>query len=68
MPATIRYLNHKATAANEQRQRIRARFSGGRGRRVLKVSDPGWPCHEFKPSTTKDPLCRAAMHAKSVES
>ncbi|GFS63746.1 RNA-directed DNA polymerase from mobile element jockey [Trichonephila clavipes] len=25
-------------------------------------------CHEFKPSTTKDPPCRAAMHVKSVES
>ncbi|GFU77066.1 hypothetical protein TNCV_1701481 [Trichonephila clavipes] len=25
-------------------------------------------CHEFEPSTTKDPPCRrAAMHAKSVE-
>ncbi|GFX84637.1 uncharacterized protein TNCV_724451 [Trichonephila clavipes] len=24
--------------------------------------------HEFEPSTTKDPPCRAAMHAKSVES
>ncbi|GFS97289.1 hypothetical protein TNCV_1824551 [Trichonephila clavipes] len=25
-------------------------------------------CHEFEPSTTKDPSCRAAMHVKSVES
>ncbi|GFV55690.1 hypothetical protein TNCV_754901 [Trichonephila clavipes] len=25
-------------------------------------------CHEFEPSTTKDPPCRAAMHVKSVES
>ncbi|GFV26177.1 uncharacterized protein TNCV_4888081 [Trichonephila clavipes] len=25
-------------------------------------------CHEFEPSTTEDPPCRAAMHAKSVES
>ncbi|GFT15970.1 hypothetical protein TNCV_3315331 [Trichonephila clavipes] len=25
-------------------------------------------CHEFDPSTTKDPPCRAAMHVKSVES
>ncbi|GFX12349.1 hypothetical protein TNCV_63951 [Trichonephila clavipes] len=24
-------------------------------------------CHEFEPSTTKDPPCRAAMHVKSVE-
>ncbi|GFU29753.1 hypothetical protein TNCV_4745781 [Trichonephila clavipes] len=39
---------------------------------------PRWPsgqgigswlvCHEFEPSTTKDPPCRTAMHAKSVES
>ncbi|GFT40608.1 uncharacterized protein TNCV_3007841 [Trichonephila clavipes] len=35
---------------------------------VLKASDRGWLCHEFEPSTTKDPPCRAAMHAKSVES
>ncbi|GFT51999.1 hypothetical protein TNCV_2058481 [Trichonephila clavipes] len=39
----------------------------GRGSRVVKVSDRGWPCHEFEPSTTKDPSCRAAMHVKSVE-
>ncbi|GFS99331.1 hypothetical protein TNCV_1601411 [Trichonephila clavipes] len=25
-------------------------------------------CHEFKPSTTKDPLCRGEMYVKSVES
>ncbi|GFU73807.1 hypothetical protein TNCV_554351 [Trichonephila clavipes] len=24
--------------------------------------------HEFEPSTTTDPLCRGAMHVKSVES
>ncbi|GFS65228.1 hypothetical protein TNCV_2450861 [Trichonephila clavipes] len=33
-----------------------------------EVSDLGLPCHEFEPSTTKDPPCRAAMHVKSVES
>ncbi|GFT01835.1 hypothetical protein TNCV_4206121 [Trichonephila clavipes] len=31
-------------------------------------SDRGLPCHEFEPSTIKDPPCRAAMHVKSVES
>ncbi|GFU18458.1 hypothetical protein TNCV_3787601 [Trichonephila clavipes] len=31
------------------------------------VSDRGLPGHEFEPSTTKDPPCRAAMHVKSVE-
>ncbi|GFT97391.1 hypothetical protein TNCV_4838181 [Trichonephila clavipes] len=41
---------------------------GGRGSRVVRVSDRGLPCHEFEPSTTKDPPCRAAMHAKSAES
>ncbi|GFT61711.1 SCAN domain-containing protein 3 [Trichonephila clavipes] len=41
---------------------------GGRGSRVVWASDRGWLCHEFEPSTTKDPPCRAAMHAKSVES
>ncbi|GFU46213.1 hypothetical protein TNCV_2155491 [Trichonephila clavipes] len=40
----------------------------GRGSRVVKVTDSGLPCHEFEPSTTKDPPCRAAMHVKSVES
>ncbi|GFS71837.1 hypothetical protein TNCV_3715121 [Trichonephila clavipes] len=25
-------------------------------------------CHEFEPSTTKDPPCRGKMHVKSVES
>ncbi|GFU50257.1 uncharacterized protein TNCV_300901 [Trichonephila clavipes] len=34
----------------------------GRGSRVVKVSDRGWPYHEFEPSTTKDPPCRAVMH------
>ncbi|GFT22927.1 hypothetical protein TNCV_1857411 [Trichonephila clavipes] len=33
----------------------------GRGSRVVWVSDRGLPCHEFEPSTTKDPPCRAAM-------
>ncbi|GFV59025.1 hypothetical protein TNCV_1814141 [Trichonephila clavipes] len=44
---------------------MQADFSGsfrrvfwGCGRRGVKVSDRGWPCHEFKPSTTKDPPCR----------
>ncbi|GFV06614.1 hypothetical protein TNCV_2949361 [Trichonephila clavipes] len=40
----------------------------GHGSRVVCVSDRGWSCHEFEPSTTKDPPCRAAMHVKSVES
>ncbi|GFS57566.1 uncharacterized protein TNCV_1402191 [Trichonephila clavipes] len=43
-------------------------YAEGRGSRVVKVSDRGWPCPELEPSTTKDPLCRAAMHVKSVES
>ncbi|GFW01638.1 hypothetical protein TNCV_4085531 [Trichonephila clavipes] len=40
----------------------------GRCTRVVKVSDRGWPCHEFELSTTKDLPCKAAMHVKSVES
>ncbi|GFV47114.1 hypothetical protein TNCV_198091 [Trichonephila clavipes] len=40
----------------------------GRGSRVIKASDSGWPCHEFEPTTTKNSPCRAAMHVKSVES
>ncbi|GFX54678.1 hypothetical protein TNCV_3632351 [Trichonephila clavipes] len=27
----------------------------GRGSQVVMVLDRGWPCHEFEPSTTKDP-------------
>ncbi|GFX77681.1 hypothetical protein TNCV_1105981 [Trichonephila clavipes] len=38
------------------------------GNRVVKVSDRGWPCHEFEPSTTKDRPCMGALHVKSVES
>ncbi|GFU25077.1 hypothetical protein TNCV_568321 [Trichonephila clavipes] len=34
----------------------------GHGSRVVYVSDRGLPCHEFEPSTTKYPPCRAAMH------
>ncbi|GFX47644.1 hypothetical protein TNCV_3016631 [Trichonephila clavipes] len=42
--------------------------AGGRGSRVVKVSDRGWPCHEFEPSATNDPRCREAMHVEYVES
>ncbi|GFS63064.1 hypothetical protein TNCV_3743211 [Trichonephila clavipes] len=28
--------------------------------RVVKVSDRGWSCHEFEPSTTEDLSCRGA--------
>ncbi|GFW29503.1 hypothetical protein TNCV_744451 [Trichonephila clavipes] len=44
------------------------RIQSGCGSRVVKVSDRGWPCHEFEPSTTKVPPCRGAMYVKSVES
>ncbi|GFX73728.1 hypothetical protein TNCV_4290441 [Trichonephila clavipes] len=40
----------------------------GRGRREVKVSDHYWSCHEFEPSTTKDPPCGGVMHVKSVDS
>ncbi|GFY28259.1 uncharacterized protein TNCV_4395931 [Trichonephila clavipes] len=33
------------------------RSAGGRGSLVVKVSDSGWPCHEFEPSTTKASPC-----------
>ncbi|GFV68135.1 uncharacterized transposon-derived protein F54H12.3 [Trichonephila clavipes] len=37
----------------------------GRGSLVVKVSDRGWPYHEFEPSTTKDPpLLRWAVFNK----
>ncbi|GFU21321.1 hypothetical protein TNCV_1476031 [Trichonephila clavipes] len=35
---------------------------------VVKVSDHGRHCNEFKPSTTKDLPRRGAMHVKSVKS
>ncbi|GFY31456.1 hypothetical protein TNCV_4990151 [Trichonephila clavipes] len=38
------------------------------GSQVVKESDRGWHCHEFEPSTTKDPPCRAVMHVNSVKS
>ncbi|GFU61988.1 hypothetical protein TNCV_4022711 [Trichonephila clavipes] len=38
-----------------------------RGSPAVKVSYRGWPCHEFKPSTTKDPPNREKMHVKSVK-
>ncbi|GFV66569.1 hypothetical protein TNCV_3894601 [Trichonephila clavipes] len=63
----------KVTFNNQRKDRLKnAAFVSkkfcGRGSRVVKVSDRGWPCHEFEPRTTKDPACRAAMHLKSVES
>ncbi|GFT31830.1 hypothetical protein TNCV_2035611 [Trichonephila clavipes] len=36
--------------------------------KLKSVSDRGWLCHEFEPSTAKDPPCRAVMHTKSIES
>ncbi|GFW93193.1 hypothetical protein TNCV_3333531 [Trichonephila clavipes] len=35
--------------------------------RVVKVSDLDMPCHEFKPSTTKDPPCKGATNVNSFE-
>ncbi|GFU69747.1 uncharacterized protein TNCV_1221351 [Trichonephila clavipes] len=55
------------------RDYLKIRYSGnGRAtmeKRIagLEVSDRGLPCHEFEPSTSKDPPCRAVMHVKSVE-
>ncbi|GFU00825.1 transducin-like enhancer protein 3-A [Trichonephila clavipes] len=40
----------------------------GRGSLVVKVMDSLPACHEFEPSTTKDPSCRGAIHVKSFES
>ncbi|GFS57521.1 hypothetical protein TNCV_1401851 [Trichonephila clavipes] len=42
-------------------QNYRSFEYSGRGSRVVKVSDRGWPCLEFEPSTTEDPTCRGAM-------
>ncbi|GFV74691.1 hypothetical protein TNCV_1178281 [Trichonephila clavipes] len=43
-------------------------YTWGCGSPVVKVSDHGRHVMKFEPSTTKDPPCRAAMHAKSVQS
>ncbi|GFV25191.1 hypothetical protein TNCV_2565751 [Trichonephila clavipes] len=40
----------------------------GCGSQVVKVSDRGWPCHEFEPTTTKESPSREEMHVESVES
>ncbi|GFS69980.1 hypothetical protein TNCV_747641 [Trichonephila clavipes] len=37
----------------------------GKGSLVVKAMDS---CHQFVPSTTKEPPCRGAMHVKSVDS
>ncbi|GFT25518.1 hypothetical protein TNCV_3173961 [Trichonephila clavipes] len=29
-------------------------ITGGSGSRVVKISDSGWPCHEFESSNTKE--------------
>ncbi|GFU68661.1 hypothetical protein TNCV_308761 [Trichonephila clavipes] len=52
----------------DHKNNFMTRISCGCGSRVVWASDRGWLCHEFEPSTTKDPPCRAAMRAKSVES
>ncbi|GFX95614.1 uncharacterized protein TNCV_4826281 [Trichonephila clavipes] len=39
----------------------------GRSSQVVKVSDSRLACHDFEPSTTKDPPCREVMHFKSAE-
>ncbi|GFW72855.1 hypothetical protein TNCV_1266981 [Trichonephila clavipes] len=43
-------------------------LSGDRGSLMVKITDSWLSCHEFEPSTTKDPPCREAMRVKSVES
>ncbi|GFX68174.1 hypothetical protein TNCV_4439971 [Trichonephila clavipes] len=38
------------------------------GSLVVKATDSWLTCHEFEPSTTKDPPCMENMHVKSVKS
>ncbi|GFY17170.1 hypothetical protein TNCV_1089461 [Trichonephila clavipes] len=64
---TPRVVDQKKNATPLAGRKLRLKF-GGRGSRVVLVSERGLLCHEFEPSTTKDPPCRAAMHVKSVES
>ncbi|GFY16058.1 uncharacterized protein TNCV_341071 [Trichonephila clavipes] len=45
-----------------------SKICGGRGGRVVKISDRGWPYLEFELSTTKDPPCRDMKQVKYVES
>ncbi|GFW52798.1 hypothetical protein TNCV_2393771 [Trichonephila clavipes] len=39
----------------------------GRGSRVVWVSDRGLPCHEFEPSTTKDPPSKGKNQHKEMK-
>ncbi|GFU55092.1 hypothetical protein TNCV_425991 [Trichonephila clavipes] len=48
------------------REVIRRR--GDHGSLMVKVTDSWLACHEFEPSTDKDPPCGGAMHIKFVES
>ncbi|GFV14160.1 hypothetical protein TNCV_526341 [Trichonephila clavipes] len=50
-----------------QNPRVAPQFDVNQGAAVAQWL-PWQICHEFEPSTTKDPPCRAAMHVKSVES
>ncbi|GFV45719.1 hypothetical protein TNCV_2839731 [Trichonephila clavipes] len=52
-------IKHMVNASNNKGGAVVAQWSGYR----IMAS-----CHEFEPSTTKDPPCRAAMHVESVES
>ncbi|GFV46223.1 uncharacterized protein TNCV_5037111 [Trichonephila clavipes] len=48
---------------------LREFSSSGRGSRVVWASDRGWLCHEFEPSTTKDPpseQCDVNLHSLTV--
>ncbi|GFT19610.1 hypothetical protein TNCV_2534851 [Trichonephila clavipes] len=60
-------INNGTTRNREERVR-KSLSPWSRCSRVIKVSDRGLPCHEFEPSTTKDPPYSVAMHVKSVES
>ncbi|GFV66078.1 uncharacterized protein TNCV_2891481 [Trichonephila clavipes] len=66
--ATVRYLYHSATTATTLSQHTwryvneRLWYPSGQG-------IGSWlACHEFEPSTTKDPPCRGEMHVKSAKS
>ncbi|GFX63878.1 hypothetical protein TNCV_4345931 [Trichonephila clavipes] len=68
--AVVDFLHHEnpPTWAGSRNLSAEGQRQTNHATQPVKVSDRGLPCHEFEPSTTKDPPCRAAMHVKSVES
>ncbi|GFV83338.1 hypothetical protein TNCV_1900641 [Trichonephila clavipes] len=75
-PATLgtegqRQTNHATQPANCRKLNKRKNNSlvsiSGPGNPKVKITNSWSVCPEFEPSTAEDPLCRGAMHVKSIE-